>query len=481
VMLRRNTFPLVVTALAFCIARLPIPGKRLLVALATLPLVLPSFVGAYALVLLFGRAGVVTEGLRQLGIEIGPIYGLPGLVVVYALTLFPFVLLPTVAALKSVDVAIEEAGQNLGSPRWRTIRTVVLPLVLPSILAGALLVFIETLENFGVPFVLAEDRPILAVEAYKLFVGEVGSNPATAGVLGVLLVACTTAALLLQRYWIARRRYATGVRSAPPELELGRAGRMVATGYVWGVVLVALVPFFAVVVLSFLRFRGPVLQGGFALDNFDQLFARSPRPILNTLLLSSAAALGAAVIGVPIGYVLTRHRSLVTGFLDVLAMVPFAVAGTVLGIGLVISFNSGPLVLTGGGAILVLAYVVRKVPFNVRASSALLHQLDPSLEEASVNLGVSPARTFFILTVPLIAGGVAGGMILTWVTVASELSSTVVLYSGAWTTLTVVMFQALEGTSAGVASAAATVLILVTVLPLILVHRLLRRHESSLL
>jgi iron(III) transport system permease protein len=224
-----------------------------------------------------------------------------------------------------------------------------------------------------------------------------------------------------------------------------------------------------------------VLQGGFSLDNFTTLFGRSPRPLVNTLVLSTAAAIGAAIVGVPIGYVLTRHRSAITGVLDILAMVPFAVAGTVLGIGMVISFNSGPLVLTGGGLILVLAYVVRKIPFNVRASSAILHQIDPSLEEASVNLGVSPARTFFILTVPLIAGGVAGGMILTWVTVASELSSTVVLYSGPWTTITVVMFQALEGTSAGVASAAATMLIVVTVLPLVLVHRLLRRHQSSLL
>jgi iron(III) transport system permease protein len=467
--------------LAFCIARLPLPGKPLLVALATLPLVLPSFVGAYALVLLFGRSGVVTQALLQAGIEIGPIYGMPGLVIVYALTLYPFVLLPTGAALKSDDVSIEEAGPNLGASRWRTIRTVVLPLVLPSILAGALLVFMETLENFGVPFVLAEDRPILAVEAYKLFVGEIGSNPATAGVLGVLLVACTTAALLLQRYWIARRRYATGARTAPPELVVGRGVRIAAAAYSWGIVLLALVPFFAVVVLSLLHFRGPVLQGGFSLDNFAALFSRSPRPLLNTLTLSTAAAVGAAIVGVPIGYVLTRHRSAVTGFLDILAMVPFAVAGTVLGIGMVISFNSGPLVLTGGGLILVLAYMVRKVPFNVRASSAILHQIDPSLEEASINLGVSPARTFFILTVPLIAGGVAGGMILTWVTVASELSSTVVLYSGAWTTMTVVMFQALEGTSAGVASAAATVLIVVTVLPLVAVHRLLRRHQSSLL
>jgi iron(III) transport system permease protein len=463
--------------LAFCIARLPVPGKPLLMSLAALPLVLPSFVGAYALVLLFGRSGVVTQAL---GLSFS-IYGLPGLVVVYALTLYPYVLLPTVAALKAVDVSIEEAAQNLGSSRWRALRTAVLPLVLPSILAGALLVFMETLENFGVPAVLAEDRPILAVEAYKLFVGEVGSNPASAGVLGVLLVVCTTTALLLQRGVIARRRYATSARTAPPELAVGGGLRVAAALYAWGVVLLALVPFAAVVVLSFLRFRGPVLQGDFAFDNFTQLFARSPRPLFNTLTLATAAALGAALVGVPIGYVLTRYRSRLATLLDIVAMVPFAVAGTVLGIGLVLAFNSGWLVLTGGGFILVLAYMVRKLPFNVRASSAILHQLDPSLEEASINLGVSPARTFFILTVPLIAGGVAGGMILTWVTVASELSSTVVLYSGQWTTMTVVMFQALEGTSAGAAAAAATVLIAVTVAPLLLVHRLLRRHQSSLL
>jgi iron(III) transport system permease protein len=471
----------VAVPLAFCVARLRIPGKPLLLALAALPLVLPSFVAAYAIVLLFGRSGVVTVGLREIGLDLGSIYGMPGLVAVYTLTLYPYILLPTIAALKSVDVSIEEAGQNLGASRARTIRTVVLPVVMPSILAGALLVFMETLENFGVPFVLAEDRPILAVEAYKLFVGEVGANPASAGVLGALLVFCTTAALLLQRYWIARRRYATNARTAPPELRLGRGLQAAATLYAWGVVLLALVPFAAVVVISFLHFRGPVLQGGFSLDNFAQLFQRSPRPLFNTLTLATAAALGAAIIGVPIGYVLTRYRSGISSILDVVAMVPFAVAGTVLGIGMVISFNSGPLILTGGGLILVLAYMVRKLPFNVRASSAILHQIDPSLEEASINLGVPPAKTFFILTLPLIAGGVAGGMILTWVTVASELSSTVVLYSGPWTTMTVVMFQALEGTSAGAAASAATVLIAVTVLPLVLVHRLLRRHQSSLL
>lgn len=162
--------------LAFCLARLPIPGKSALLALAALPLVLPSFVAAYALVLLLGRAGIVTRFLRDIGIPFTSIYGMTGLTVVFALTLFPFVVFPTLAAFKAVDISVEEAGQNLGSSRWRTFWTVTVPIVMPAVLAGALLVFIEAIESFGVPFVLAEDKPILAVEAYKLFVGELGET-----------------------------------------------------------------------------------------------------------------------------------------------------------------------------------------------------------------------------------------------------------------------------------------------------------------
>jgi iron(III) transport system permease protein len=198
-------------------------------------------------------------------------------------------------------------------------------------------------------------------------------------------------------------------------------------------------------------------------------------------MLSTIAAFAAAAIGVPVGYAVTRFRSSLTTVLDVVATMPFAVAGTVLGIGLIIAFNGGLIVLTGGWLIMVVAYVVRKLPFSVRAASSILHQIDPSLEEASINLGVSPLMTFLRLTVPLMLGGIVGGMVLTFVTVSSELSSTVVLYSGQWQTLTVVMFQALEGTGAGTAVAAASLLVLITLVPLALVHRLLRRHEMSLL
>ena len=472
---------LITAPFAFALARLPIAGKTALTSLTVLPLVLPSFVSAYALVLLFGHAGAVTHALESVGIGIGSIYGTPGIVLVYVLTLYPYVLLPTVAGLKALDVSVEEASRNLGSSRWRSFWTVTFPIVIPSILSGALLVLIETLENFGVPFVLAEDKPIMAVEAFKLFVGETDTNPASAGVLGVLLVCMTTFAVVIQRRYLGRRRFATGAKRSPPLIAVGPGWRVLASIYCWAIVLISLVPFFAVIVISFMEYRGPVLHPHFSLDNYAELFRRSIRPLENTLLLSTLAAFGAAALGVPIGYVITRYRSRLSAVLDVVATMPFAVAGTILAIGLVISYNSGWLVLTGGWLILVLAYVVRKLPYTVRASSAILHQIDPSLEEASINLGVSPLATFARLMIPLMLGGIVGGMVLTWVAVASELSATVVLYSGQWQTLTVVMFQALEGSGAGLAAATAALLIFFTVIPVALVYRLLRRYEMSLL
>ncbi len=467
--------------LAFCLARIDIPGKTVLVTLASLPLVLPSFVSAYALVLLFGHAGVVTLALRAIGLPIGDIYGTAGIVIVFALTLYPYVLMPTIAGFRAIDISVEEAACNLGASRWRVFRTVLLPIVVPSVLAGALLVFIETLENFGVPSVLAEDRPFLSIDIFKLFAGESDSNPAAAGALSMLLVGISLGILLLQRHYLARRRFATGARGTPPSVALSPLWRRVAAAFSWGIVLLSLLPFGAVLLISFLQFRGPVLSWQLGLANYAALLGGSYAPLYSTLILATAAALIATLFGAPIGYVLVRHRSRLSTVLELVSTVPFAVSGTVLGVGLVIAFNSGPLVLTGGSLILVLAYVVRKLPFSIRSASAITHQIDPSLEEASINLGVSPLKTFATLTVPMMAGGLTGGMVLVWVTVAGELSSTIVLYSSRWATMTVRMFQALEGTAPGQAAAAAALLILFTGLPLLLVYRLLGREDGSML
>jgi iron(III) transport system permease protein len=467
--------------LAFCLARLDLPGKPALMTLASLPLVLPSFVSAYALVLLFGHAGVATVALRAIGLPIGSIYGMPGIVIVFTLTLYPYVLMPTLAGFRAIDVSIEESGRNLGASRWYVFRTVLLPVVMPAVLAGSLLVFIETLENFGVPSVLAEDRPFLAIDIFKLFAGESDSNPAAAGALSVLLVVITAIVLMVQRHYLGRRRFATGARRVAPSIPLSRLWLLIASLFSWGIVLLSVLPFAAVVLISFLHFNGPVLSWELGLSNYALLLRRSYQPLLSTLILASLAALVATLLGAPIGYVLARHRNRLSTLLDVVGMIPFAVSGTVLAIGLLVAFNSGWLVLSGGWLILVIAYVVRKLPFSIRSASAIIHQIDPSLEEASINLGVSPLKTFVTLTLPLMMGGLVGGMVLIWVTAASELSSTIVLYSSRWATMTVLMFQALQGTGAGEASAAAAILILFTLAPLLLVYRLLRRHDASLL
>jgi iron(III) transport system permease protein len=473
---------LIGTPLAFCFARVELPGKVVLLTLAALPLVLPSFVGAYALVLLFGHAGVITTALRSIGIPIGPIYGLTGISIVFSLTLYPYVLMPAIAGFQAIDISIEEAARNLGGSRLHAFRTVLLPVAMPAVLAGALLVFIEALENFGVPSVLAEDRPFLAVDIFKLFAGEADNNPAAAGALSVLLIAATALVLLVQRHYLGKRRFSTNARSLPPPVPLTPGWRTAATAFSWGIVVLSLLPFLAVFFISFLHFRGPVLTWQLGVSNYAALLQGSYRPLYNTLLLATLTAIAATVLGAPIGYIVARHRDRLSTVLDMVGMVPFAVSGTVLAIGLIVAFNSGVLTLTGGWLILVVAYVVRKLPFTIRSSSAIVHQIEPSLEEASINLGVSPARTFATLTVPLMASGLLGGMVLVWITAASELSSTIVLYTTRWSTMTVRMFQLLEGgEGAGSASAAAAILILFTAVPLLLIHRRLHRGHAAVL
>ena len=183
--------------LAFALARLPVAGKSALLTArraAARPAELRRALMRSCSC--SGERVSSTQALRDLGIPFGSIYGVPGIVAVYTLTLYPYVLLPTIAGLKAIDVSVEEASRNLGASRWRGFWTVTLPIVIPSVLSGALLVFIETLENFGVPIVLAEDKPILSVEAFKLFVGETDQNPSSAGVLGVLLIVSTALVLL---------------------------------------------------------------------------------------------------------------------------------------------------------------------------------------------------------------------------------------------------------------------------------------------
>lgn len=465
---------------AFFLARYRMPGKNLLKTLGTLPLILPTFIGAEAWLMLLGRNGLFAKLLGPLGIEVPSIYGWQGIVLVFTLQFFPFIFLMVSAAINAVDRSLEEAATNLGAGRLRVFFTVTLPVITPAILSGALVVFYLCIENFGVPILIGEDFRVLSVQAYNEFISEMGGNPSMAGALSMVLLAITLGLTLLQKYWVDRKSYA--MTSLNP-LEVKRL-RPLPAALIWlfctGLVFVALFPFVVVMVSSITKTSGPVMYWGqFSLENFTRAVAIAPRPILNSFFLATTATLIGIVFGVVVSYLLVRRRGAVSYLLDILVMLPLAIAGTVQGIALAATYNKGIIILTGTWMILVLAYFIRKAPYSIKTTSALLQQIDGSIEEASINLGVPPVRSFLKVVIPIMLPGIVAGGIIMWVTTLAELSSTIVLYYGPWATMTVEVFQRIGSGDFGPASAYATILIVSVLIPLFILNRVSGKDLAS--
>jgi len=460
----------VAVPVAFLVARVDIPGKALLKTLAILPLVSPPFIGAYSWILLFGRAGYVTSGLRQLGISVPTVYGMHGIVLALTLNLYPFIFLMVAGALQALDQTLEEAAQGLGSSPWRVFWTVTVPVTMPSILGGALLVFLTAFAEFGAPMVIGEGYQVLPTVVYSLFVNEMGGNPAMASTAATLLVLCTTGILLVQYWAVGRKRYAmTQLRPIPP-VRPRPVLRWLCTGAAYLVVGLSLVPALVVAVTSFFESRGPVLYPNFSLGSYREVLFNVPRAIVNSFFLSTASTLLDVLLGTLIAYLVVRRRSAATAALDSCVMVPYAIPGTVVGVAYIVAFNKPPVVLTGTFLILLLAYFIRRLPYSVRSGSAILHQIDPAVEEASISLGVSPLKSFAKVTARLMLPGIVSGGILTWVQTITEISATIFLYFGAWSTITVVIYRQVSSSNFGAAAAASTILLVAVFIPVLLVN-----------
>ncbi|OGB90682.1 MAG: hypothetical protein A3G35_06380 [candidate division NC10 bacterium RIFCSPLOWO2_12_FULL_66_18] len=460
----------VAVPVAFLLARVDIPGKAVLKSLAILPLVSPPFIGAYSWILLFGRAGYVTTLLQNVGLTIPTVYGMHGIVLALTLNLYPFVLLMVAGALQALDQSLEEAAQGLGSRPWRVFWTVTVPVTMPSVLGGALLVFLTAFADFGAPMIIGEGYQVLPTIVYSLFVNEMGGNPAMASTGATLLVLCTTAILLVQYWAVSRKRYAmTQHRPAPP-VRPRPLVRGLLTGCAYLVIGLSLVPALVVVVTSFFESRGPVLYPNFSLGNYREVLFNVPRAIANSFVLSSVSTLLDVLLGTLIAYLVVRRRSLTTAALDSCVMIPYAIPGTVIGVAFIVAFNKPPIVLTGTFLILLLAYFVRRLPYSVRAGSAILHQIDPSVEEASISLGVSPLKSFAKVTARLMLPGIVSGGILTWVQTITEISATIFLYFGAWSTITVVIYRQVSSSNFGSAAAASTILLVAVFIPVLMVN-----------
>jgi iron(III) transport system permease protein len=450
--------------LAVILARRRIPGAGWVRILIVLSLMSPPFIGAYAWIILLGRGGVLTRAAQSVGIDLPTIYGPGGIVLVSVLQLYPLVFLLAYGALQRIDASLEEAAASLGRRPLNAFLTVSFPLMRPAVLTGALLVFLAVLSDFGAPILLGENYNVLATLAFRLYLSEIGGEPAMAATTSVILVAIAGVTILLQRVLLAGRRFAGDSTAAMPERRplAGRAERLGLPAFVWAVVLVANLPLAVIVYTSFLETRGPVFGEAFSLASYRTVFATGARAVTNSLGFSALALAAIAVAGAFLGYLLARRDTAATRALDALLMIPYVIPGTVLGIGFITAFNAPPLHLTGTVAIIVLAYFIRRLPYMVRAVSAIVYQVDRSVEEASVNLGAPPMRTFRRIMLPLMAPGLLAGATLAFVEVINELSATIVLYSGHTVTMPIATYSQVIGGAYGTAAAMASLLVLVT-------------------
>ena len=464
--------------IAYLMTRFNVAGKKALHILMIISLMSPPFIGAYSWIILFGRSGVITKLVARIGITIPTIYGQGGIIMVLSLMMYPYIYLYVSGALGSIDSSLEEAAENLGSSKFRRLLTITMPVVLPSILAGAVVVFMTALADFGTPMLLGEGYKVLPVMIYEEYMSEIGGNANLASALSIVIVFLSTLVLMIQRWIIAKRNYVMTSQRPPAVIELHGFKRFLASFPIYLVCAISILPQITVIVTSFKNTKGPMFVKGFGLESYKSILYRLSKPIGNTYLFSIISIVLIVIFGVLLAYLIVRKKGPVSSLLDTLVMFPYVIPGSVLGICLLIAFNKKPIILTGTAIIMIVSYVIRKLPFTVRSSSAFLQQMDPSIEEASVSLGVPPSRTFVKITIPIMAPGIISGAILSWITCINELSSSIMLYTGKTATIAVSIYTEVVRNSFGTAAALASILTASTAISLIIFMKLSKGRVS---
>jgi len=423
---------LMAVPLAYFSARYEFRGKPLLQTLATLPLVIPPFVGAVALQLILGRSGMVNLLLmRWFDWSIPFMEGLTGVVLVQTLHYFPFIMLNTAVSLSNIDPYMEEMAQSMGCHGPRLFRRITLPLMLPGFIAGSLLTFIRVIDDLGTPLML-NYKNLLAPQAY-LRITTIGIEDVDGYVICVVLVILSLVSLLAARKYLSLAEYATvqrGAFIAQPIHGMKRISVLLFSGLVLGL---SLLPHLGIFLLSFAKvWSFSILPTTYTLDNYAEIFFRGPHFVKNTLLYTILAAGLDVLLGAAIAFLLLRSRLWGRNLLDTIATLPLAIPGVVLAVGYLRVFHGwdfpgagGP--LTSTWFILVIAYTMRRLPYTVRACYAALQQVHVSLEESAQNLGANRLKTFYKITLPLITGGLVAGGLIAFITSCVELSATIML------------------------------------------------------
>ncbi len=422
--------------LAYITTRFNFAGSILIQSLGFIPLIMPPFVGAVAMQLIFGRNGTVNLLLRDsFGFTIPFMDGLNGVILVQSIHYFPFILINLSASLRNIDRSMEEAAQNLGSHGMRLFRRIVFPLAMPGYIAGAALVFIKVFDDLGTPLLLNVNN-MLAPQAF-LRISSIGISDPMGYVISFILVMFSIFSLWASFLFMRGKDYATvqkgGGGLSRRDLKLGE--KILAYGVVLLILAFVLSPHIGLTLLAFgTIWSFAPLPDGYTLKNFVTMWQTSGQYISNTILYAGLAALADVIIGTAIAYIVLRTRIFGRKALDYLATAALAVPGVVLGIGYLRLFHGIEVPFVGKPmaswwVIIALALMIRRLPYALRACTAALQQVSVALEEAAENLGATKGRTIRRVVIPLMTAGILAGFVTSFATAAVELSATIMLVS----------------------------------------------------
>jgi iron(III) transport system permease protein len=471
--------------MAWLVSRTDLPGKRWWRTLILASFVTPPFLGAFAWVLLGGpNAGLINQvyyalfGLKPFDAPpLVNIFSAWGMVFVMALYTFPYLFTFAANALDAIPGELEEASAILGAPAWRTALHVTVPLVLPALLGGFIVAFLQSMTLFGTPAILALPAGIdtMTTKIWSLFQFPPQLGLAAAASLPLLFI--TVALLRAQSAIMGRRGYSViGGKS-------GSAGKPIRLGG-WKVPALALfvfvlgcsiaLPYGVLVRTAFVRNWSAGLAGNLSLEHWRFVFfefSQTRLALQNTFVLGVSAATAGTLLVTLVGYL--SLRKLVWGhrYLAFLATAPVAIPGIVLAVGLFLSYTRPPLVLYGTLSIIFLAYVTKELPVGYQQIASSLRAVHPELEDASRILGATRLRALFDITTPLIRNGVIATWIFIFIGSIRELSATILLFTARTKTISVTMFDLRESNDWGPIAVLSITMLVITFVMIAIVHR----------
>ena len=449
-----------------------------------LPVVSPPFVLSLSMIMLFGKAGIITRFLLK--IYDNSVYGFWGIAIVQTLTFFPVCYMMLKGLLKNIDPSLEEAARDMGASRWKVFTSVTFPLLLPGLGNAFLVTFIESIADFANPMIIGGSYDTLATTIYLQITG--AYDKAGAAAMAVVLLCITLAMFAVQKYYLERKTAATltGKASRGRMLITDRSVRVPLT------VLCSLVALFVIMMYICVPIGACFPTWGykfFPLTGkwFKLVFTRYHgfQAFRDSFVLSLISAPITALLSMIISYLVVKRKFKSKGFIEAVSMLAMAVPGTVLGVGYIRGFSGGLFHsgflqgLYGTGLILIIVFVVRSLPTGTRSGISALRQIDKSIEESAYDMGADSFRVFMTVTLPLIKDSFLSGLVTAFVRSITAISAIILLVTPQFLLITVQINEFAEKGSYSLACAFATILIVITYGSVLLMNLVTKHFGTS--